>query len=55
MEKFCGKDEIFSVPKEITINKVDGKFGTPYIYCDWKILITDPNQIIDLEFYNYVN
>jgi hypothetical protein len=54
MAKYCGIDTIFSIPKKIQLNKIDNKYGTPYLYCSWKIIIDDPTQIIDVEFYDYV-
>jgi len=55
MNQYCGLDEIYSIPRKITLMRVEEKYGTPYIFCSWKIIIDDPTQIIDVEFYDYVN
>lgn len=54
MNKYCGVDTIYSIPMKIMLKKIDGKYGTPYIFCSWKIMIDDPTQIIDVEFYDFV-
>lgn len=54
MNQYCGVDVIWTIPKKITLLEVDGKYGIPYIYCNWKIIIDDPTQILDVEFYDYV-
>ena len=54
MEQYCGFDTIYSIPMKITLKRINGEYGTPYIVCSWKIIIDDPTQIIDVEFYDYV-
>jgi hypothetical protein len=54
MNKYCGTDMIYTIPKKINLNKINDKYGIPYIFCSWKIIIDDPTQILNLEFFDYV-
>lgn len=54
MLTYCGPDIFYNLPVKIQLRRIKGKFGVPYIFCNWKIMVNDPGQIVDVKFNEYV-